>query len=143
MFEQVIGQQEVQERLLQMEEEQRLPHALMLCGPMGCGKMAIAMAFAKHLLSRNGNAEAMLAKWEHPDLHFTYPTIKLPSMSTDHKPVSDDFAQQWHELVMAGPYFTMNEWLEMMGGENQQAIITAGESDALIRKLSLKSSQGL
>lgn len=28
------------------------------------------------------------------------------------------------------------------GGENQQAIITAGESDALIRKLSLKSSQG-
>ena len=29
-----------------------------------------------------------------------------------------------------------------MGGENQQAIITAGESDDLIRKLSLKSSQG-
>lgn len=142
MFEQVIGQQEVQERLLQMEEEQRLPHALMLCGPMGCGKMAIAMAFAKHLLSRNGNAEAMLAKWEHPDLHFTYPTIKLPSMSADHKPVSDDFAQQWHELVMAGPYFTMNEWLEMMGGENQQAIITAGESDALIRKLSLVEPGG-
>jgi DNA polymerase-3 subunit delta' len=43
---------------------------------------------------------------------------------------------------MAGPYFTMNEWLEQMGGENQQAIITAGESDDLIRKLSLKSSQG-
>jgi DNA polymerase-3 subunit delta' len=29
-----------------------------------------------------------------------------------------------------------------MGGENQQAIITAGESDELVRKLSLKSSQG-
>ena len=43
---------------------------------------------------------------------------------------------------MAGPYFTMTEWLEQMGGENQQAIITAGESDSLIRKLSLKSSQG-
>ncbi len=142
MFDQVIGQQKAQERLLQLEKEQRLPHALMLCGPMGCGKMALAMAFAKHLLSRNSNDEAMLAKWEHPDLHFTFPTIKLPSMSSDHKPVSDDFAQEWHELVMAGSYFTMNEWLEMMGGENQQAIITAGESDALIRKLSLKSSQG-
>ena len=147
MFNQVIGQQEVKERLLQLVEEQRLPHALMLCGPMGSGKMALAMAFAAYLLKSNGkqpttNAEAMLAKWEHPDLHFTYPTIKLPSMSTDHKPVSDDFAQEWHELIMAGPYFTMNEWLEMMGGENQQAIITAGESDALIRKLSLKSSQG-
>jgi len=146
-FEQVIGQQEAQARLLQMEEEQRLPHALMLCGPMGAGKMALAMGFARHLLiasnqQSSANAEAMLAKWEHPDLHFTYPTIKLPSMSADHKPVSDDFAKEWHELIMAGPYFTMNEWLEQMGGENQQAIITAGESDDLIRKLSLKSSQG-
>jgi DNA polymerase-3 subunit delta' len=146
-FEQVIGQQEAQARLLQMEEEQRLPHALMLCGPMGAGKMALAMGFARHLLTASNHqssasAEAMLAKWEHPDLHFTYPTIKLPSMSADHKPVSDDFAKEWHELIMAGPYFTMNEWLEQMGGENQQAIITAGESDALIRKLSLKSSQG-
>ena len=84
----------------------------------------------------------MLRKLEHPDLHFTYPTIKLPSMGSDHKPVSDDFASEWHEMVTAGPYFTLAQWLEQMGGENQQAIITAGESDALIRKLSLKSSQG-
>ena len=146
-FEQVIGQKDVQERLLQLVEEQRLPHALMLCGPTGAGKMALAMAFAAYLLKANSqmptaNTEAMLAKWEHPDLHFTYPTIKLSSMNSDHKPVSDDFAHQWHEMVMEGPYFTMNEWLEMMGGENQQAIITAGESDALTHKLSLKSSQG-
>ena len=146
-FEQVIGQKEVQERLLQLVEEQRLPHALMLCGPTGAGKMALAMAFAAYLLTPNTqhpspNIQAMLAKWEHPDLHFTYPTIKLSSMNSDHKPVSDDFAHQWHEMVMEGPYFTMNEWLEMMGGENQQAIITAGESDALTHKLSLKSSQG-
>jgi DNA polymerase-3 subunit delta' len=137
-FEQVIGQQEAQERLMQMVNEGRLPHAVMLCGPQGSGKMALAMGLAKVLLGDN----AMMQKWEHPDLHFTYPTIKLPSMSAEHKPVSDDFAKEWHELIMAGPYFTMTEWLEMMGGENQQAIITAGESDALIRKLSLKSSQG-
>ena len=138
----VIGQQDARRRLQQMVDEDRLPHALMLCGPMGCGKMALAMDFARTLLARTASDNAMLAKWEHPDLHFTYPTIKLPSMSTDHKPVSDDFARQWHELLQGGPYFTMNEWLERMGGENQQAIITAGESDALIRKLSLKSSQG-
>ena len=141
-FEQVIGQHEVQERLMQMVSESRLPHAIMLCGPQGCGKLALAVGFACYLLNRTPNDEAMLAKLEHPDLHFTYPTIKLPSMSSDHKPVSDDFAQEWHELITAGPYFTMNEWLEQMGGENQQAIITAGESDDLLRKLSLKSSQG-
>ncbi len=138
MFEQVIGQQEVQQRLTQMVDEGRLPHAIMLCGPQGCGKMALAMDFAKVLLGDS----PLLAQWEHPDLHFTYPTIKLSSMSADHKPVSDDFASEWHELIMGGLYFTMVEWMEQMGGENQQAIITAGESDELIRKLSLKSSQG-
>ena len=141
-FEQVIGQREVQQRLTQMVSEGRLPHAIMLCGPQGCGKKALAIGFAQMLLARTANDEAMLRKLEHPDLHFTYPTIKLPSMGSDHKPVSDDFAKEWHELVMGGPYFTMTEWLEQIGGENQQAIITAGESDELVRKLSLKSSQG-
>jgi DNA polymerase-3 subunit delta' len=143
MFEQVIGQHDIQQRLMQLVSEERLPHAIMLCGPQGAGKMALAIDFAKVLLTANGQKpSAMVDKLEHPDLHFTYPTIKLPSMSAEHKPVSDDFATQWHELVMAGPYFTMTDWLEQMGGENQQAIITAGESDALLRKLSLKSSQG-
>jgi DNA polymerase-3 subunit delta' len=148
MFEQVIGQHEVQQRLMQMVDEDRLPHAVMLCGPQGAGKLALAVDFAKVVLMRAGNRQpsanslAMLDKLEHPDLHFTYPTIKLPSMGSDHKPVSDDFAREWHELITASPYFTMNEWLQQMGGENQQAIITAGESDELVRKLSLKSSQG-
>ena len=101
------------------------------------------MAFACSLLDDGRpSSKAMLDKMEHPDLHFTYPTIKLPSMSSDHKPVSDDFARDWHELIMEGPYFTMDQWMQAMGGENQQAIITAGESDDLVRKLSLKSSQG-
>ena len=147
-FSEVIGQKEVQERLMQMVSEDRLPHALMLCGPSGVGKMALAMAFGCYLLgdrsqeSGDRRLKAMLDKLEHPDLHFTFPTIKLPSMNSDHKPVSDDFAQEWHELVMEGPYFTMDQWMQAMGGENQQAIITAGESDDLVRKLSLKSSQG-
>ena len=139
----VIGQKEVQERLMQMVGEDRLPHALMLCGPQGVGKMALATAFGCQLLDDGRtSSKAMLDKLEHPDLHFTYPTIKLPSMSTDHKPVSDDFAREWHDLMMGGPYFTMDDWMQAMGGENQQAIITAGESDDLVRKLSLKSSQG-
>ena len=105
--------------------------------------MALAMAFGCQLLDDGRlSSKAMLEKMEHPDLHFTYPTIKLPSMSSDHKPVSDDFAREWHDLVMEGPYFTMDQWMQAMGGENQQAIITAGESDDLVRKLSLKSSQG-
>ena len=138
-FDEIIGQEEVRERLVQMVREDRLPHALMLCGPTGVGKKALAVAFGCYLL---GEDNAMVKRLEHPDLHFTYPTIKLPSMGADHKPTSDDFAREWHELLMQGPYFSIDQWLTAIGAENQQAIITAGESDNLVRKLSLKSSQG-
>ena len=152
LFNEVIGQQEAKDRLRQMVAGERLPHALMLCGPNGSGKMPLALAFASYLLCGNRDHSgdscgtcrqcAMLHKWEHPDLHFTYPTIKLPGMGADHKPVSDDFAKEWRALLNRGPYFTMDQWMREAGAENQQAIITAGESDELTRKLSLKSSQG-
>lgn len=143
-FNDVIGQDETKIRLQQMFDEDRMPHAMMLCGPKGCGKMALAMAFACHILGKGKgeNAKAMLEKMEHPDLHFTFPTIKLPSMSTDHKPVSDDFIREWRKMIAEGAYFTMDKWMQTIGAENQQAIITAGESDELVRKLSMKSSQG-
>ena len=145
-FDEVIGQQEAKERLMQMVEEGRLPHAMMLCGPHGCGKFALATAFASHLLD-NGtpSAKAMLDKLEHPDLHFTYPTIKLSSMSADHKPVSDDFAKEWHELLKQGPYFTMedmnsecaNKLLKLIEEPPQQTvfIMVCEEPDKLIETI--------
>lgn len=141
-FDEVIGQEDAKQRLKQMHTNGKLPHAMMLCGPKGCGKMALAMAFACYLLDSSDKQKAMLAKMEHPDLHFTFPTIKLPSMGTDHKPVSDDFIREWRRMIIRNPYFTMDQWMAEIGAENQQAIITAGESDSLTRKLSLKSSQG-
>ena len=151
-FSNVIGQEPAKERLIQMVKEGRLPHALLFCGPEGVGKMALAMGFASYLLTNpdgedNGsidttNALAMLRKWEHPDLHFSYPTIKRPNMSSDHQPISNDFAQEWHKMIMQGTYFTMNQWMKQMGATTQQAIITGAESDELSRILALKSSQG-
>ena len=148
----VIGQEEAWNRLTQMAKTDRMPHAILLCGPQGAGKMALAMAFAKYLLCSSHDTDnkpcgscrqcLMLEKWEHPDLHFTYPTIKLPSMASDHKPVSDDFAKQWRQMICESPYFSMDQWMNIIGADNQQAIITAGESDELVKKLSLMSSQG-
>ena len=135
-----------------MVREDRLPHAIMLCGPQGCGKMALALAFASYLICQNreGHDEAcgecrqckMLEKWGHPDLLFSYPTIKTPNMGSEHKPVSEDFAEEWRNMISRSPYFNIEQWMTEIGAENQQAIITAGESDELNRKLSLKSSQG-
>lgn len=137
-FDEVIGQADVKTRLAHLIDEDRIPHALLLCGPTGCGKMAIALAFASRLLGDS----PLLRHWGHPDMHFTFPTIKLSSMGTEHQPVSNDFIGEWREMLSHGPYFSFEQWMAAMKGENQQAIITGGESDELTRKLSMRSSQG-
>lgn len=146
----VIGQQDVWNRLMEMVQENRVPHAMLFCGPEGCGKKAVALAFASYLLGErdeengmNSSVQAMLKNWAHPDLYFSFPTIKSTSMTSDHKPVSDDYLQEWREmLIKKGPYFQINDWLEAMGDSNKQAIITGEESDDLSHKLSMMSSQG-
>lgn len=148
-FSEVIGQDDVKNRLLTLIESGKMPHSLLLHGTPGCGKMALALALASHLLGENdannpkaASVKAMLDRWEHPDLHFSYPVIRPTGTTADHKMISDDFAKEWHVLLKKGPYFDMDAWLEQMNAANQQAIIFASESDNLTRKLNLKSSLG-
>lgn len=146
-FDEVIGQQDVKQRLMEMVAENRLPHAIMFCGPQGSGKLPLALAFASYLLGDNGgvgnsSAVAMLRKWAHPDLHFSYPVFKPAGTSADRKVICSDFAKEWQQILASGMYFTVEQWLNLIGVENQQTIIYEAESDELIRKLMMKSSQG-
>ena len=148
----IIGQEDIKQKLTSMVDDEHVPHAMILCGPYGCGKMAMAMAMASYLLTEGSvrinpqfnkaNSEAMIGQWEHPDLHFSFPTIKRAGMSADHQPVSGDYAKEWRQMLMQGPYFNISQWMDYMDAANQQAIITGAESDELARKLSLKSSLG-
>ena len=135
-------------QLTQQVDQGRLPHALMLCGPEGSGKLAIALFLAQYLLCEhpeNGNpcghchSCRMTEGWSHPDLHFSFPLIKIKS--TD-QPISDDRLTEWREQLLRTPYFTANDWIADLRGENQQLQFYVGESDSLQKKLSLKSSQG-
>ena len=58
------------------------------------------------------------------------------------KEVCDDYLNEWRHLLLTTPYFGLNHWLDEMDAENGQAIIYAKESDEILRKLSLKSSEG-
>ena len=150
-FSDVIGQEEIKQRLRRMVSEDRVPHAMMFCGPQGSGKMALAVAFASYLLCRDRTDGdscgacrqcAMTGKLAHPDLHFSYPVIRPSGTGSEHKMSSDDFADEWRRMLSQGVYFTMDQWLAEMNAANQQALMGVGESDLLIRKLCLKSSQG-
>lgn len=116
-------------------EQGRIPHALMLCGPEGNGALPLAIAYAQRLLGGGPMAETL----QHPDLHFAFPIYKKSSNKDSY---CDDYLREWREQLLNQPYFGMAEWMNDINAGNQQPIIYASESDAILRKLSLKSSQG-
>ena len=148
-FSEVIGQDEVKEILRRQLIDGRIPHAQLFCGPEGCGKLAMALAYATALLCHqpvNGepchqcSSCKMVSAFAHPDLHFVFPVIKQKSQSGD--PVSDQYLKEWREQLTDTPYFSRLTWLSRMGVENQQSQIGVAESDLILKKLSLVSGQG-
>lgn len=149
-----IAQTSVVGHLRKLHADNRIPHALLLAGPEGCGKMAIALDFARLLLCETPKAEgadeqtqacghchgcAMSRTLAHPDLHFVFPTIKSTSST---RSVSDMWLKEWREMLLETPYFDLAMWEERMGIANQQPQIFADESEAILRKVSLVSAQG-
>lgn len=138
-FSDIIGQHDMAQRLMRLADEDRLPHAMMLCGPDGAGKLALALALACHILNKG---TFKVKGTRHPDLHFSFPTIKPQKESSEYKPISNDYIEQWHNLMADGPYFSLAQWMKAMEADKQQAIITVGEANELIKKLNMKSNQG-
>lgn len=148
-YDEVIGQEDIKARLRRQLEEGHVPHAQLFAGPAGCGKLPMALAYASALLCRQPvGGEAcgqcascrMLAHWAHPDLHFVFPVVKRKGQSGD--ATSDQYLTEWREQLGESAYFDRLEWLARIHVENQQSLIGVAESDQILRKLSLKSSQG-
>ena len=46
-FKDIYGQSAIKQRLMKAVMEGRLPHAVLLCGPEGTGKLGLALALAQ------------------------------------------------------------------------------------------------
>ncbi len=168
-FSAVIDQASTQHHLVEMLQQNRLSHALLLLGKEGSGALPLALAFAQYIACEKrkpapapagpslfgfdeppaaapaqpatdscGQCPACLkaSKYQHPDIHFSYPVI--PKKSGD-KPISTDYISEWREFIAQFPYGNTFDWLQFIGAENKQGNITADECNDILRKLSLKS----
>lgn len=144
-FKDVIGHRPTKQLLIQLAQEQRVPHAMLLIGPPGNGKLAIALAFAQYVNCKNktetdscGVCSSCLKykKLIHPDLHFTIPVIKTSSIS---KPTSSDYLTKWREYFIANPYPLYERWNQIIAEENKQGMIYVDEASDIIQKLNKKS----
>ena len=143
-FKDIVGQDEVVKHLVRSVQEQRVAHAQMYSGPEGCGKMMMAIAYARYLCCENRGGDDACGtcascikynKLAHPDLHFVFPVVKAKTT----KPYSDDYIGEWREYLLQNKYISLQGWYEAMGAENQQGVIYAHQSEEIIKKLSLKT----
>ena len=166
LLREVIGQEKLQQQLVDMVQHQRLSHAMLMMGPEGSGVLPLAIAFAQYIVSIPRRSEAVvdmfadpltntsdvkipgpdeieqLASYQraavlmHPDLHFSFPSILE---KPGQKNLSSNHIESWREFINGYPYGNVFDWLQFIKADNKQGNISADECNEIIKKLSFKS----
>lgn len=139
-FSDIPAHQSVKERLRAMTDNDRLPHALVLEGPQGIGKLAMARALAQyiHCTDRTPDGDSCgrcLSCRRHQamtdiDTIYSYPVIGSQ--------VSDAFADDWKNFLCESKFASIDRWVEILNRSkgNTQPQIYVDESARLIKRLS-------
>ena len=149
-FKDIIGHKGVIGQLKRCVDENSLAHALLITGPRGNGKLAIAIALANYILCSKRSSDVCgacptcvkLDKFIHSDLHFVFPVKNKKGSSSETKPTSDDYITEWREMLAKGAYFGYDDWLRKLDVENQQPLIYERESSEILHKLSMQAREG-
>jgi DNA polymerase III subunit delta' len=152
-FSEIPGQSRMKNQLLQTVSSNRVSHAQLFFGPAGCGKLALAIAYAQYINCENrkpgfdgkfpddscGFCASCIKynKFAHPDLHFFYPTAATKEVK---KAVSKEFLTQWRAYLARKNFLVeLSEWFGEIGLENKQGIINAEDCNEIIKILGYKA----
>lgn len=148
-FADIIGHQETKEMLLKSVQQNHVAHAQLFLGQEGSANLALALAYATYINCEDkqptdscgtcGSCTKM-NKLVHPDFNFVMPVTTTKSVSKD--ALSNKFLQEWREFILTSPYQGLNEWMQYIGAENKQGIISKDESRQLVKLVSLKAFEG-
>lgn len=145
-FSDIPGHEGAKARLRTMAESGRIPHALLIHGPQGIGKMSLARAFAQYVHCEHreegdscGRCPSCLQhqSFNHIDTHYVFPVIKKQKSRL----TSDDYMAEWREFLTESPWMDFSRWLTALDNINAQPMIYVEESASLIRKLTYTSHQ--
>ena len=139
-FADIAGHEETKNRLREMVDRQRIPHALLLEGPSGTGKFLLARAFAQYIHCENRHdgdscgvcpACRQHQNFNHIDTVFSFPVVKKSGRTA----LSDDYRDQFREFITASPYMDFDRWVEKLDNINAQPQIYVEEGTELLRRL--------
>lgn len=141
-FSDIPGHADIKQRLVEMVDQGRIPHALLLEGPSGTGKFMLARALASyiHCTERTGGDSCgrcdscrRLASFNHIDTFYSFPVVKKNSRPT----VSADYMADFREFIEESPFMNFDEWVLSLGNANAQPQIYVEEASALLDRLTL------
>lgn len=145
LFKSVVGQEILKKHLIDEVNNEKVSHAQLFLGQPGYGTLPLAIAFVQYLFCENkGDNDSCgecpscrkVEKLEHPDLHFSFPTVQAISK------VTNPLLGEWREQIKENAYFNLNNWLTKIDPKERKPIISVHESQQIIKKLTLKSFEG-
>ncbi len=148
-FADIIGHDDLKRRLAAQIDAGRVSHAQLFSGLAGYGTLPLALAYVQYLFCPNrhdgdscGECPScrQVEALAHPDLHLVYPVNKQGKKAGE-AVTSDMFIDRWRELWSEKQgIFSADDWYSKLDlGKTMKGLITAKESEEIIKKLSFKS----
>ncbi len=145
-FSDIIGNEQAASHLRRLIDDDRLPHALLLHGPAGVPKLALARVAAQYLHCTNRHDGEPCGQcptcrqhesMNQTDTYYSFPYVKGESSSPR---CCDDYMEEWRQFLHDKPLVEDYQyWLRVLKNENAQPSIMTRESESIVRKMSLKA----
>lgn len=141
-FADITGHKSTIESLREAVDSDHIPHAILLGGQEGIGKMLVARAFISYLYCMDrqggdscGKCPACLQNAHHnnPDVHFIFPRTGASSKS------ADSFLPLWNEFLDSHPYMPKEEWGRRIEAGNTVPVIYRNDANEIARTAALSS----
>ncbi len=110
----------------------RFPHTVLLTGKDGYGVLYVAMNLASHLLCETEECLRKIQGFNHPDLHFVFPSITSPRAGSETS--SSHFTDQWRSFLESGLFGSYDLWMQHLDPGNKQGSIRVKDAEELIQK---------
>ena len=148
-FAEIIGHDSLKARLKAQIDAGRVSHAQLFTGDAGYGSLPLALAYVQYLFCPNrhdgdscGECPScrQIEALAHPDLHMVFPVNKREKRANE-AVISDMFIEKWRDIWQRnGGIFSADEWYADLDlGKTMKGLISAKESEEIIRKLQFKS----
>lgn len=141
-FAEITGHTNAINSLREAVDTDHIPHAILLGGQEGIGKMRVVRAFISYLYCMDrregdscGKCPACLQNAHHnnPDVHFIFPRTGANTKSTE------TFLPQWYDFLDRHSYMPKEEWARAIDAGNTVPVIYRSDASEISRTASLSS----